>query len=101
MISWILLRNTELTQKEGNWPTQKTAELCSYNIAFWMLITPSYPVFWRLLFFILSNQYKENIKETCVLIGRISSTYSNIKQLQSSEARLVVSGMDSLKPLDN
>ena len=32
MISWILLRNTELTQKEGNWPTQKTAELCSYNI---------------------------------------------------------------------
>ena len=49
----------------------------------------------------LSNQYKENIKETCVLIGRISSTYSNIKQLQSSEASLVVSEMDSLKPLDN
>ena len=49
----------------------------------------------------LSNQHKENIKETCVLIGWISSTYSNIKQLQSSEARLVVSEMDSLKPMDN
>lgn len=49
----------------------------------------------------LSNKYKENIKETCVLIWRISSTYSNIRQLQSSEARLGVSQMDSLKPLDN
>lgn len=49
----------------------------------------------------LSNQHKENIKETCVLIGRISSTYSNIKQLQNSEERLVVSEMDSLKPMYN
>ena len=49
----------------------------------------------------LSNQHKENIKETCVLIGRISLSYSNSKQLQSSEARLVVSEMDSLKPMDN